>query len=50
MTKPVVWKTRCDDCDPICDDPWQVDVDWPKRGGTFATWAEALAYALEQAK
>lgn len=61
MTKPLVWKHDCirhgmvdangeGPCNPPCSEPWQVDVDWPKNGGNFATHAEAFAYALEQAK
>jgi hypothetical protein len=58
--KWTVWKHNClgegmgigQVCDPVCDDPWQVDTPFPfaegMKGDTFGTFEEALAYALEE--
>jgi hypothetical protein len=56
MSRAMVWKHDCvrdgqgenEPCDPPCDEPWQVDLDWPKRGAVFATFPEALAYADQE--
>lgn len=63
MTKPrwVVWKHDCTrhgmvdangerPCEPPCEEPWQVDANWPRQGDTFPTWAEAMAYVAKEAK
>lgn len=60
-----VWRHDCindgcgdDPCDPVCDDPWQVDTPpglyWTQRPGdgfktTFATHAEAINLAQREA-
>ena len=47
-----VWRHDCFDagCEPMCDDPWQVDAGWPHIGAVFATWAEAFAYADKESR
>lgn len=46
--KPRVYKARgfgCDHCRPVLEEPWAVSAPyWPHK--TFATWDEAIAYAL----
>ena len=39
-----IWKNECEDCEPECDDHWQVDAPTGRLGNTFITWAEALAW------
>jgi hypothetical protein len=57
MSRPLIWKHNCEECETPCDDPWQVDMPRPSgcatfatQGETFATWGEALDWALEQIK
>ncbi|GAP53726.1 hypothetical protein AHiyo6_02910 [Arthrobacter sp. Hiyo6] len=63
MSQWNVWKHDCikhgmgtredgssEPCDPVCEDPWQVDGPPGVPGGNFTNWPEALEWANQKSR